>query len=167
MNNEYAIRLISQYARYGILVDTNLLVLYFVGDYAPNKIGSKRLQTFAPSDLEILQMVLARFSKIVTTPHILSEVSNFIEQITPEGWIPNAFEHFARGVALMEERFTPIESIYDTQAFLNHGVADAGIASLAQVPYLILTDDLPLANRLENVGSRVLNFNHLRASYGG
>lgn len=167
MNNEYAIRLIGQYSRFGVLVDTNLLVLYFVGNYAPNRIGSKSLQTFALSDLEILQIVFAKFSRLVTTPHILSEVSNFIEQITPEGKIPEAFEHFARGIDSMEERFPPIESIYNTQAFLNHGVADAGISSLAQSPYLILTDDLPLANRLESAGAGVLNFNHLRASYEG
>lgn len=167
MNNEYAVYLISQYSKSGVLVDTNLLLLYFIGGHAPHRIGSKRLQTFALSDLEILRTVLASFSKIVTTPHVLSEVSNFIGQITPEEWIPSAFEHFARGIDLMEEKFTPIESIYNTQAFLNHGVADAGIVSLAQTPYLVLTDDLPLANRLESIGSGVLNFNHLRASYGG
>jgi hypothetical protein len=167
MNNEYAVRLIGRYSRFGILVDTNLLVLYFVGNYAPDRIGSKRLQTFAHSDLEILQIVLAKFDKLITTPHILSEVSNFIEQITPERWIPGAFAHFASGIDLMEERSTPIQSIYNTEAFLNHGVADAGIVSLAQTPYLILTDDLPLASRLESMGSGVLNFNHLRASYEG
>jgi hypothetical protein len=61
-----------------ILVDTNLLLLLFLGTVNPARISKfKRTQQFSDQDFYLLVSFLSGFDKVVTTPHILKEVSNF------------------------------------------------------------------------------------------
>ena len=74
--------LFSRYRRQGILIDTNILLLYFVGTVNRERISQfNRTEKFTPEDYDILQSMMQQFQKIVTTPNILTEVSNLINQI--------------------------------------------------------------------------------------
>lgn len=73
---------IRAYQRSGVLVDTNLLLVYFVGLY-DTATGYRIINafrytkgTYTAGDFEILLSFLQRFRTVVTTPHILAEVSN-------------------------------------------------------------------------------------------
>ena len=76
------LKLVNRYATKGVLVDTNILLLYFVGTVNRDRIERfKRTKTFTTNDYDVLVRLLSIFQKIVTTPNILTEVSNFINQL--------------------------------------------------------------------------------------
>jgi len=75
---------IRKYQRSGVLVDTNLLLVYFIGLY-DTATGYKLVNTFkytkgnyGSEDFDALLAFLQDFRTVVTTPHILAEVSNSI-----------------------------------------------------------------------------------------
>ena len=60
-----------------VLLDTNLLLLFLVDSYERKRIRNfKRTSTFSEEDFDLLAAFLQAFKKILTTPHILTEVSN-------------------------------------------------------------------------------------------
>lgn len=79
---QYADSLISQYRNRGVLVDTNLLMLFLVGAYDRKQVErTRRIQDrFMAEDFDILVSVLNQFETRVTTPHILTETSNLLGQ---------------------------------------------------------------------------------------
>jgi len=76
------LRLIHRYRSRGVLVDTNILLLHFVSDYDRELVPRfKRTATFAVDDYDLLIKLLTRFNSVVTTPNVLSEVSNLAGQL--------------------------------------------------------------------------------------
>ncbi len=156
---------IGKYRSSGVLVDTNLLLVYIVGLY-DTATGYRLVNSFkytkgdyGHEDFGILDTFLKNFAVRITTPHILTEVSNSIigELIDPakdlclgfmQETIPAAFhEHHASANNLLSE-----------PQFRTYGVADMGILrSAAAGPYLVLTDDDPLSLYLNKVGIDTLS----------
>ena len=74
---DYFNEIFSNYRNKGILIDSNLLLLYFIGKYNKTLIQRfKRTQKYVTEDYELLTAVIKDFTKIITTPNILTEVSN-------------------------------------------------------------------------------------------
>lgn len=159
---DYVKNLLSRYRDKGILIDTNLLLLYFVGKFSPSQISKfKRTAKFTPDDFRVLLAVFNRFRRVVTTPNILTEVSNLSNQLG--GNLKQAFyTEFAKQALLFDERYTSSANICSQDHFIKFGLTDSGIIETAANQYLILTDDFKLANFLENKKSDVINFNHIR-----
>ena len=84
---DYIRKLFGKYKYKGVIVDTNILLLLFVGSVNKKRISKfNRTEQFSPKDYDFLVEIISYFSKIVVTPNILTEVSNFINQLTePEG----------------------------------------------------------------------------------
>ena len=60
-----------------VVLDSNLLLLLTAGLWNPRAIATqKRLNGFSVDDFKILQTFLATFKQVVTTAHVLTEVSN-------------------------------------------------------------------------------------------
>ena len=98
---------------------------------------------------------------VVTTPHILTEVSNSMGQLS--GHVKyNCFELFAQGITPMREQHTSAANLRVRSAFVQFGMADTAILDAAYVSYLVLTDYLPLSAYLGGQGVDVLNFNNIR-----
>ena len=69
--------LIQKHRSAGLLVDTNLLLLYLIGKTNPNRISNlKRTDKYSIKDFELLARFMANFRSLAVTPHILTEVSN-------------------------------------------------------------------------------------------
>src|SRR5690349_21025753 len=69
--------LIDKHRADGLLMDANLLVLYLVGRTNKGRIPTfKRTQQYTIEDFELLDLLAASFQRLVTTPHVLTEVSN-------------------------------------------------------------------------------------------
>lgn len=66
---------IKQYRRKGIIVDTNLLLLALIGGTS-SIVEFKRTCGYSDADYQLLLKVIDQFEKLVSTPHILAEVSN-------------------------------------------------------------------------------------------
>ena len=109
----------------------------------------------------ILVRFLQLFRSIVTTPNILTEVSNLLGQIPgPRG--TQVFQTFAQAAKIIPEQYVRSSAAAETAAFVRFGLTDAVIARMAAGEVLVLTDDFRLSQYLERSRLPVLNFNHLR-----
>jgi hypothetical protein len=71
-------RLIQKHHRNGILVDTNLLLMWIVSSTDIRLVGRNRTDRYTADHFQTLNEFLARFRQVVTTPHILTEVAYFV-----------------------------------------------------------------------------------------
>lgn len=157
--------LFRAYQRKGILIDTNILLLYFVGAVNPERISRfNRTEQFAPEDYQTLLEILAYFPQRITTPNILTETNSLLNQLgEPER--SRCFAFFATTISVFNESFINSQIAAQNQGFIKFGLTDCGIAETAQSQYLVLTDDFKLYLYLQSQGIDAINFNHLR-TYG-
>lgn len=142
----------------GLVIDTNLLLLYLMGVYDPKKISQfKRTQQFLEEDFQLLLRFIDIFDKVIITPHILTETTNLADIQT--------FPILKTIMGLLEENLTSSLEIInsDQTCFDKFGLSDTAIQHLAQQNYVVLTDDLRLYHYLSTKGYTALNFNHLRS----
>lgn len=148
--------------REGLLIDSNLLLLLFVGLYDRTRIEKfKRTTQFTVEDFELLVAFVGRFKEVVTTPSILTEVSNLLGQL-PDKLRYSFYQRFAYGLKDLHEHYTPSRELGDEKAFPKFGLTDTAILQAASGKYVVLTDDFRLAQYLEHRNVDVINFNHLR-----
>ena len=161
MSNTYEEQLINAYINHGIVVDTNLLILDFVGHYNLSKIETfKRTKTYTTNDYLLLQKILSLFSKVIINQPILTESFNLIDSLNSgEDYALN--QHLITRITQLRELAYSKEEILGMASFAKFGFADASIDHLSSY-YLILTDDLRLYGYLSSRGKPAINFNHLR-----
>jgi hypothetical protein len=162
VNDSHVNALLTRYRSEGILIDTNLMLLYLVGLFDRNQIERfKRTSQYSQKDFDGLCVFVNHFSKIVTTPHILTELSNlsghFEQKIRRQ-----FFEKFSDCILRLDEKYIPSEKICQENHFQNFGLTDAAITELSKNKYLVLTDDLSLSAFLQTLKIDVINFNHFR-----
>ncbi len=155
--------LVQKFTNRGVLIDTNLLLLYAVGSSDPSIIERAAFKGLAAYDTDDLRLVLAflsLFSTRVTTPHVLAEVSNWI------GYLPR--DQKVACLAQFRDIFSSFTELrVDSLASSTHqifrflGLTDTAIAEVAK-QYLVLTDDARLVGHLNAMGLEALNINHLR-----
>lgn len=153
---------IRTYINRGIVLDTNLLILYIVGRFQKDLIGNfKRVAKYTPEDYELLFNFLALFKKKITSPHILTETTNILEGLNKK--MNHQLFNFLRKLIYELKEFT-IDSqiVVRTDCFLKFGLTDATISIIGTKKYLILTDDFNLYNFLIRQKIPAINFNHLR-----
>ncbi len=154
-----------QFERYyssGIIVDTNILLLYFIGEYDINFIPRfKRTIQFTIEDYELLTLILRRFKRILTTPNILTEVSSLANSLKMN-IKPHFFDSFSKNISMLDETYLDSKSLSKQDEFIKFGLTDIGIHQLANKKYLVLTDDFTLAQYLKKHDVPVVNFNHIR-----
>lgn len=155
-------RLVAAYRQHGILVDTNILLLFFVGSYEPNWITKfKRTYQFNERDYQLLVSFLAAFERRITTPHILAEVSNLA------GQLPHAVRYpFYQVYAALLDRLFEVHAaaaeIAQLPNFPRLALTDSGIELVARGRYLVLTDDAPFGGHLRGAGVDAITFAQLR-----
>jgi hypothetical protein len=160
---EFVIDMIGRYKSKGLLVDANLLLLYFVGLYDQERIPRfKRTLTFTIDEFVLLAAILDSFDKVITTPNILTEVSNLSSQL-PTKLRTDFYGDFAARIPVFEEHYTASGTISASTHFSKFGLTDSGIVDMVKDKYLVLTDDLKLFGYLQNLGIDAINFNHIRS----
>jgi hypothetical protein len=154
--------LTSFYANKGIFVDSNLLLLYFVGAIDKDLIQRfKRTKQYALEDYNTLEEYIGHFSQCVTTPNVLTEVSNLANSLT--GDLRVSFWHVLKSsVTIIREDYVPSGSVLPFRDCVKFGLTDVGITTLVKGKYLLLTDDFPLSQYFQSIGGDVVNFNHMR-----
>jgi rRNA-processing protein FCF1 len=153
----------TAYRREGLLIDSNLLLLLFVGLRDRNRIQKfKRTAQFTISDFERLSAFIGRFKEVVTTPSILTEVSNLLGQL-PDSLKYSFYQHFAHAMKTVHEQYTPSQELSNDRAFPKFGLTDTAILQAASERCLVLTDDFRLTQYLLSQNINVINFNQLRA----
>jgi len=161
MNDTYVEYLLKEYRNKGAIIDTPLLLLYFIGKYDINRIKTfKRTKKYSEEEFYIIcNLILGHFSKILTTPNILTEISNLSGQL-PEKI--KFYEKLKTEINILDEKYFPSQNLCENEKFSEFGLTDISIKFLANKEYLIITDDLPFVNFLENKTIPVINWNHIK-----
>jgi len=163
MTESFYYAIFQKYRNGRLIVDANLLLLYLVGNFNAKKINTfKRTQNYTYDDYLMLRKFVGFFTKVVTTPNILTEVSNLSFPLNKQNEY-KVFPAFRSIIQSLTEEF--VESLAASEAleFTKFGLTDAVIAELAKKDHLILTDDFPLYNYLQLNQIDVINFNHIRS----
>lgn len=155
--------LITRYIHRGILVDSSLLVVYLVGIFDHRQLLNCRAikSSFSQAEFDLLRNLLAEFDAIITTPHVLTEVSNLAGRL-PRVVHSRFREFFARVMTRLTERSVAAIEIASAEHFIRFGMADTAITLIAPGEFLVLTEELALFDYLSRNGVDVLNFNHIR-----
>lgn len=156
--------LIGKYRTKGILLDSNLLVLLFVGSVAPELVGSfKRTRNhgFTEMEFSLLRRIVEAVSRVATTPHILTETSHYVCQLQDKSR-QVALQAISQAVQNFKERRAESKKLVQSNAFLNFGLTDCAILDLPPKKYLVLSVDASLVIALQKQGVDAINFNHLR-----
>lgn len=161
MINTYVEQLLIEYKNKGAIIDTPLLLLYFIGKYDINRIKTfKRTEIYSEEEFYIIgNLILGHFSKILTTPNILTEISNLSGQL-PEK--EKFYEKLKTEINILDEKYFPSKTLCENEKFSEFGLTDISIKFLANRKYLIITDDLPFVNFLQNKKIPVINWNWLK-----
>jgi predicted nucleic acid-binding protein len=155
--------LIEKHRGTGVLIDANLLLLYLVGRVNRERIKTfKRTQAYTLEDFDLLERLVSCFSRLFTTPHVLTEVSNLAGSLVGRERLA-----IRRLIALlvdeMEECFDASRAVVRDACFERLGLTDAAIATLCDHGTMVLTADLDLYLALQTRGADALNFSHIRS----
>jgi hypothetical protein len=150
-----------------VLLDSNLLLVFLAGSLSPRLFSQfKRVSAYTINDYELLVRLLSAFTTLLTTPHILTEVSNLANSL-PEWLKPDWHRNFAALIASeqdtpgLRERWTPATELSQIPEFIAFGITDAAVTELS-ADALVVTEDYRLSGVLRSKGIAVLNFGDLR-----
>ncbi len=115
---------------------------------------------FDYDDVTSLRMVMATFPRIVTTPHVLAETSNFLGQ-APVHRRSALIRELASYTKTTVEEYRPAQALSQKAEFVALGLTDTGLIDLSD-DVLVLTTDHNLAGRIVTSGGYALHFNDLR-----
>jgi hypothetical protein len=133
-----------------LLIDTNLLLLLLVGSLNPSLIRQEKItanQGFDEADFNQLRDFVGQFQKLVTTPHVLTEVSNHADKIKGANK-GKFFQQFISLIEKLDERSGASKFLAKTDIFERFGLTDTAISLLAKENLLVLNVDFPLAGYL-------------------
>ncbi len=157
MNLQDARRIVRRHARTGVAVDTNLLLLLWVGAMDPAEVRRfKRTEKYGHDGFPLLYALLGSVSRLVTTPHVLAEVSNLTGERHREA--------FVSSIVACDERLSDAAKLVSDDSFPRLGMTDIALTELARNGVLVLTDDLPLYLHISCKNWPVLYFTHIRGT---
>lgn len=158
MTDQHLFGLIRRYRRKGVLIDTNLALLYIVGSLDPLLIRShSRTANFTIDDFDRLSKFVDYFEKKIVTPHVLTETSNLLGKSTELRGVLAGF------IRTSTEKHIPSEKIASAPTFLSAGLTDAGILEAAKNKYLLVTDDGPLLGLASSSKVGVVSLSQIRS----
>ena len=160
-------QLFARYVGKSVVLDSNLLLVFLAGSLDARLFGRfKRIRDYTLKDYELLVSLLSSFTVLLTTPHILTEVSNLANSL-PDWFKPDWHRNIATLLASqheipgLRERWTPALELSLMPEFAAFGITDAAVTKLAEEA-LVVTADYRLSGVLQSQGVPVLNFCDLR-----
>ncbi len=162
MHNTWLAALVAKHARKGVLVDANLLVVYCIGSCGQGLIKqAKPTKQYTVLDFQLLEDLLGRFSTIITTPNILTEVSNLVGRVRDDIREMTCGMIKGQAFTIFDERYVATKTACESSIFARLGLSDAVMATLAEENILVLTNDLDLKLHLEYRGNDVIHYDSM------
>jgi rRNA-processing protein FCF1 len=156
MINSYLEKLVSKYKQKGIFVDTGILTLYIVGSLDASLVSKfGRTAGFSENDFITVSEFIDAFEIKITTPHILTEVNNFVDSRS------DLLEVLRGYMASASEKVVSSSEIAENHAFLKFGLSDSSIIHVAQGKYLVFTNDSRFLGYLRNNGIDAVSLDEL------
>jgi len=134
-----------------------------MGLYDENAIAKfKRLSEYNSDDYKLLLQFTAK-RKIIVTPQVLSEVSNFAKELKS-----NTFSEFIEEnkptLEKIDEKYIPKTDILASQEIVKFGFTDTSIIIAAKENNaLVLTDDFPLSGLCKKIGVDTMHMMEIRS----
>ncbi|MFA6129956.1 MAG: hypothetical protein WC731_03110 [Candidatus Omnitrophota bacterium] len=152
-----------KYSSKGIILDTNVFLLYLIGVYDQNFISNcGRLNKFDKADFSILCSFLKHFTKILTTPQILSELSNLSLAEIKQPKLAMYLKDFVKVLKDSREEYIHKDILVANPLVYKFGLTDLSIFESAHKnKCMVLTEDFDLYTYLINNKCIAINFNHL------
>ena len=153
-----------------LLLDTNLLLPHFIGCFYRSHGQSPKHGAFKEEEFVLLAQIIEHFKKagrILTTPHLLTEVSNLSRKALGQNRI--AFLSFIRLLIKdFDEKFDArrigAERLSSHDCFPRFGLADAAIIDLSYDSLVVLTNDKEMVRYLREEKKRrnVFSFDEIK-----
>jgi hypothetical protein len=145
-----------------LLLDTNVLVLWIAGNLQPSLIGQhRRLREYDDDDFAIVDALARQSEDHISTPHILTETSNFLGA-GPQQMVAGGSDALNAYIAELDEIYTPAKTIAAMPEMLTLGLADTAVYDLGAAGIQIVSMDFHLCNRLHQKGVDAVNPRHFR-----
>lgn len=156
-----AVAFVQKHRNKGALLDANLLLVYLVGKFDKNRLSDFHHTKQYVEDFPLIVRLIESFSRIHTTPNVLTEVSNLGGKLGPK-----FFDVLQRAVVVLEEHYCASEKAVREMQFRKLGLTDSGLLSVA-ARVLIVTTDWQLHGILRSKNIDAVNFHHLRSLAAG
>lgn len=145
-----------------VLLDSNLLLLLITGLTDRELIPRLRMtKAYAPADYDSIKNLVNLFRVLLTTPNVLTEVSNFIGR-TELQTRDRLFGTYVAFVSGATENYVASSIIVRRNELHEFGLTDLSIEDCAGSGVAVITDDLPLYAWLIGRGLIAINFTHHR-----
>ena len=139
-----------------------VLLVFLVGKFARDRIGKlQKTERYVPEDFDTISLLLSQFDRLLSTPNIMTEVSNLCGHLGEPlkgqiaGFVSNEL------LPLVDETYVQTSEAAKLDIFPRLGLTDAGIAMLAANKVAVLTDDGPLYRHLCRTGVDAIKFSHV------
>jgi hypothetical protein len=153
----YVEHLIEQYRSNGLLLDSNLLHLHLVRLIKPALIGTAKLSGFDMDQFHLLESLISVFRRLVTTAHVLTEVSNLVNDFHQAGRSA-VWTDFVSHLEVIEEQSLSSYSVARRPEFRYLGLTDTALSTFAQ-RFLVVSNDGRMVNYLrDNLGMDALKW---------
>ncbi len=147
-----------------VIIDTVPLLLFLTGIYDKQVISKfKRLKKYGYDDksFEILQLFLAYSQTITVTPGVLSEVSNFAEQLKSDRFAGLIRDNL-KILGAMGEIYISKDTILDSDEIFKFGFTDTSIIFAAKnTDGEVLTKDYQLYSYCQKLGIHAYHLDHV------
>ena len=115
---------------------------------------------FSINDYRLLARIISNYRRILTTPHVLTEISNLNKSKNVREKIFHRLVYLIETKLVFEE-FVPIEDIISERVFNKFGVADIGIVKkVLDTNIGVITTDSNFFGYLMNINIASINFKH-------
>ena len=152
--------LLGRYRGRGVLLDANVLVVYVVGR-AGRRLVNRLVATknFDGRDAAFLSAIVASVGRLVTTPHVLTEVNGLLNVGGLGRLRYRVLGAFAEVLKEVEEVYRPGRGATNDPAFRRLGLTDTAVLALGVEGPLVVSGDGGLCNELRSRGAEALHYN--------
>lgn len=145
-----------------IFVDTNALILLIVGLIDKSLISShKRTSIYDSVDFDNLAFLIGDLEKIVTTPNVLTEVDNLLNNFQ-KGHRWTYFQLLRELIFKSNEKYLQSKLCLDSNALFELGLTDTGVLEICKECDLLITGDSKLADYASAFGIKVIDLVKIR-----
>ena len=145
-----------------IFVDTNALILILVGLMDKSLVSThKRTSIYASIDFENLVFLIGDLEKVVTTPNVLTEVDNLLNNFQ-KGHRWAYYQVLRELISKSIEKFLESKKIIGVNPFFELGLTDTGILEISKNCDFLITGDSKLADYANALGIKVVDLVKIR-----
>jgi hypothetical protein len=146
------------------VLDTNVLLLLLVASVDLSLLRSyKRVSQFTAQDAMALEDLLRPFQQLATTPHVLSETDNFVDQ-APTYRRQDLKNRLIQFIERAPERYRLAKELAALDGFISLGLTDCGLIDFQQEA-VVITTDFRLAGRIHASNGLAISFKEYSAAY--